>query len=269
LNDNFGIKHLETKEIPVDKISLSQCVSRLNNITKKIERLAFSIQNVGLIQPVIVYPKGEGYELIVGQRRFYAVRDVLKLEKILAIIIEEPKSDEIKLAITFVENDYSSRIPMTMKDRIHVVVNLYSEGRSVKEIANLLGLSKKEIHAMIKLPRVPDAVRQAVEAAEIDVDAAMKATDALQFEKGVTDESEGEHVLELAKKFYDMVPDERRNVYNKLLGREDKISEKIILDFDSSEMQRLTAYSEKKGMTKTEAVVDLICDLLDKKEPDD
>ena len=93
------IKDLETKEIPVDKISPSQHVSRLTNITKNLEVFAENIKKVGLIQPIVVYPKGEGYVLIVGQRRLLAVRDVLKLEKILARIIEEPKSDEIKKII--------------------------------------------------------------------------------------------------------------------------------------------------------------------------
>ena len=43
-------------------------------------------------------------------------------------------------------------------------------------------------NTMIKLSRVPDVVRVAVEGGEIDADAAVRATDAKKFIKGVTSE---------------------------------------------------------------------------------
>ena len=192
------IKDLETKEIPVDKISLSQHVSRLTNITKNLEVFAENIKKVGLIQPIVVYPKGERYELIIGQRRLLAVRDVLKLEKILARIIEEPKSDEIKKIISWMES--SSQIPLTNKDKIYFIERLFSQCNSVKETAERVGLPMTEVRAMIGLPRVPDVVRLAVEAGEIKIKSAIRATDAYAFEKGVTDENEGDRILEMAKK---------------------------------------------------------------------
>ena len=192
------IKDLETKEIPVDKINLSQYVSRLTNITKNLEVFAENIKKVGLIQPIVVYPKGERYELIIGQRRLLAVRDVLKLEKILARIIEEPKSDEIKKIISYMES--SSHIPLTRKDKIDLIGYLFSKYNSVKDAAECVGLPMPEVRAMIGLPRVPDVVRLAVGAGEIKLKSAMMATNALAFEKGVTDESEGDKILEMAKK---------------------------------------------------------------------
>ena len=131
-------------------------------------------------------------------------------------------------------------------------------------------------NTMIKLSRVPDVVRVAVESGEIDVDAAIRATDALQFEKGVTDESEGERVLDLAKKMTSLTKTQRRNVANtgqETDGETDnetlidegvkRTTEGLKVDLDSSEMQRLATYSDGKNKTKGEAAAELIVQGLD------
>ena len=84
--DEVIIKHIETKKISVGLIDLSHFEARTDNVTKNLKSFEERIRKIGLIQPIVVYPKEEGYVLIVGQRRLLAVRDVLKLKKILAII---------------------------------------------------------------------------------------------------------------------------------------------------------------------------------------
>ena len=46
-----------------------------------------SIQREGLIEPIVVCPKKDRYELIVGERRFRAVRDYTEMETIQAQIV--------------------------------------------------------------------------------------------------------------------------------------------------------------------------------------
>ena len=138
---------------------------------------------MGLIQPIVVYPKGERYELLDGQRRFLAHKDELKWSNILAMIIEEPEKDMIKRTISWLANE--ARLQMTTKDKMRHIVHMYSEGWKIPDIAEDLVMKQTEVSAMIKLPRVPDVVRQAVEAGEIDADAAVRATDAKKFVKGM------------------------------------------------------------------------------------
>ena len=68
---------------------------------KNLEELVQSIKENGIIQPVLVRRKADGYELIAGERRFTAAK-VLKLKEIPAIIREA--TDEESLELALIEN---------------------------------------------------------------------------------------------------------------------------------------------------------------------
>jgi len=55
--------------------------------TDKLRELAASIQREGLIEPIVVRPKRDRYELIAGERRFRAVRDFTQMGTIQAQIV--------------------------------------------------------------------------------------------------------------------------------------------------------------------------------------
>ena len=59
----------------------------------KLKELVLSIKEKGVIQPVIVRPKGDGYELIAGERRLRAAKE-LGIAQVPAII-KDVKDDEI------------------------------------------------------------------------------------------------------------------------------------------------------------------------------
>ena len=67
----------------------------------KIEELAQSIKENGVIQPLIVRKLDEGYELIIGERRLRAAA-LLEMPTVPAIVIEA--SDEKILEMALVEN---------------------------------------------------------------------------------------------------------------------------------------------------------------------
>jgi len=52
----------------------------------KLKELAASIQREGLIEPIVVRPKKDRYELIAGERRFRALRDYTSIKTIQAQI---------------------------------------------------------------------------------------------------------------------------------------------------------------------------------------
>lgn len=69
---------------------------------EKMEDLVRSIQEKGVIQPVLVRPAKNGYELIAGERRFRAAQK-LKFEEI-PVIIKEDIDDATTLEISIIEN---------------------------------------------------------------------------------------------------------------------------------------------------------------------
>ena len=59
-------------EVGVERITPSPFQPRRTFDEAKIEELAASIRNQGIIQPLVVRPKEDGFELIAGERRWRA-----------------------------------------------------------------------------------------------------------------------------------------------------------------------------------------------------
>jgi len=267
-----SIKIIEVKKIPIDKIQLGNQI-RQTQVTENLKTLAESIRKVGLIQPVVVYSVGDGYNLIVGQRRFYAHRDVLKWTEISAIIIEKPEDDSM---FSFFES--IQREPLRRKDMILYLTNMYAQKMSIKEISKILGISVKQVKAYISLPRVPDVVRKAVESGELDAHTAVMATDAKGFEKYETSEEKGNNVLDLAKKIQDNMFTHKQITNLVEFGMENtdadnetlitdgikNVTESISIDLSASDMKRLDNYIKNNEFkSKGQALASLILDSLD------
>lgn len=254
--DNVEIEVVETRKIPIDSIMTSNMQARQTQVTKNLEIFAGQIQNIGLIQPIVVYQDGDKYELIVGQRRYYAHKDILQWNEILAMIIKKPKDGMMTATISWLENE--ARQKMANKDKIRHVASLYSQRISQAEIARTLGITAKEVRSCIGLPRVPDIVRESVESGEIAPDVALVATDAKQFTKYDTHEEIGQDVLELARSIQSnkLTGKQKTNLKdfgennsgadNETLLKDgiENTSETISIDLSSSDSKRLKKYAD-------------------------
>ena len=69
---NVKVKWLTTELIPVSKIDMNELQARQDKINAGLEAFAEQIRGVGQIQSIVVYRKGDRFELLVGQRRFFA-----------------------------------------------------------------------------------------------------------------------------------------------------------------------------------------------------
>ena len=84
LHSELDYKH---SVIDVKKIDPSPYQHRRHFDEDKLRELAASIQREGLIEPIIVRPKSDRYEMIAGERRLRAVRDFTEMETIQAQIV--------------------------------------------------------------------------------------------------------------------------------------------------------------------------------------
>ena len=90
-----------TGDLLVDEISPNRLQPRSYFDDAKLEELVNSIEEHGVLQPIVVQKAGSGYELIVGERRWRASKK-LGLKKIPAVIREV--SDAQSLEIAIIEN---------------------------------------------------------------------------------------------------------------------------------------------------------------------
>ena len=91
----------EIREIELDLIRPGSQQPRTNFDQAKLDELAQSIRSTGIIQPLLVRPKGGLFELVAGERRWRAAQ-LAGLARIPAIVRDIP--DERLLEMALVEN---------------------------------------------------------------------------------------------------------------------------------------------------------------------
>ncbi|HEY9830838.1 MAG TPA: ParB/RepB/Spo0J family partition protein [Stenomitos sp.] len=67
---------ITTNAIPLAKIKLPDAQPRKYFDPKKLKQLVESIRKDGILQPLLVRPKGDNYELVAGERRYRAAKEI-------------------------------------------------------------------------------------------------------------------------------------------------------------------------------------------------
>ena len=110
-------------ELPMKDVYVGDLNVRKTELMKDIDLLAENINRYGLLQPVIVIPKKGKYEIIVGQRRYLAIKQ-LGWDKIPATIMGE--IDDIQSTIiSLSENVHRKELPY--RDMVDACDILYDE----------------------------------------------------------------------------------------------------------------------------------------------
>ena len=164
----MAIQHL-----PVSKIRAGNNDRKLFN-QQKLKDLAHSISAHGLIAPPLLRPMPDGmYEIIAGERRVRAMRDILKWREIPAYV--QPANDESASALTYIEN--ASRVDldaMTESDAIQQRIETF--GWSIEYIAKSFGVSKWRIDQRLKLQNLSAHAQDQVRCGLMPVSYADKMT---------------------------------------------------------------------------------------------
>ncbi len=125
-----------------------------------IERLAESIRHAGVMQPVVVRPRGEQYELVVGERRWRAAR-LAGLTSIPAVVRELSDVDAAEWAL--VEN--VQREDLNAIERAQALKNLAEKFQlSTQDLAARIALDRTTVINLIRLtdlePEISDLIQR-------------------------------------------------------------------------------------------------------------
>ncbi|MEA1939978.1 MAG: ParB/RepB/Spo0J family partition protein [Candidatus Caldatribacteriota bacterium] len=137
-------------EIEVKKIFPNLFQPRKNFNREKLDELKESIKIHGLIQPIVVRKVSNGYELVAGERRLKAVKE-LKLKKIPVII--KNFGNEKSLEIALVEN--IQREDLNLIDQANGFKRLMDEFElTQQELAEVTAKSRALISNTVRLLRL-------------------------------------------------------------------------------------------------------------------
>lgn len=142
--------------ININEIKPNQNQPRKSFNEEKLEELAASIIENGLIQPVILRKADKGYEIVAGERRWRACRKA-GLKEIPCIIREF--TDEQNMLIAIIENMQREDLnPVEEAEGLNqMIVNF---GMTQEQVSKSVGKSRPYITNALRLLKLPSEIRE-------------------------------------------------------------------------------------------------------------
>jgi len=157
-----GVLHL-----PIEKIVANAYQPRTAFDEAALQELTESVLLHGVLQPVMVRPRGGGrYELIAGERRFRAAQQA-GLSQIPAVVRE--MTDEESLTVALIEN--IQREDLNAMEAARGYKQLLDQfGLTQTELARQIGKSQSTIAYALSLLRLPPEMQESISRGEISMD---------------------------------------------------------------------------------------------------
>ncbi len=148
----------EVQLIPLEAVSRNPYQPRKVFEEDELEGLARSIEEYGVLQPVVVRKRGHGYELIAGERRLRAAEKAGL--KAIPALVRELSDEEVALQ-GLVEN--LQRRDLSFLEEAEGYRQLMEKfGFTQGELARRLGKSQSAIANKLRLLNLPAEIREAI-----------------------------------------------------------------------------------------------------------
>lgn len=146
------------REIKILEIKSSRYQPRRYFDPEKLQELANSIKEKGVVQPVLVRPAKEGYELIAGERRLQAAK-AAGLDRIPAIVKDVIDSEALEIAL--IEN--IQRQDLNPIEEAEAYQRLIKEFTLTQEnLAKEVGKDRTSIANTLRLLKLPLQIQEQV-----------------------------------------------------------------------------------------------------------
>jgi ParB family chromosome partitioning protein len=148
------------EELPVDRIDPNPRQPRGAFSEEPLQELTNSIEAVGVLQPIVVRPNGERYQIVMGERRVRAAR-AAGLDRIPAVV--RTTEDDYLLRDALLENVHREDLN-PLEEAAAYEQLLVDFGITQEELAARLGRSRPVIANAMRLLRLPASVQRRIAA---------------------------------------------------------------------------------------------------------
>ena len=147
--------------IPVEEIEANPDQPRQE--IGDLSELVASVREKGILEPLIVRPRGGRFQIIAGERRYRAALEV-GLDELPCVIRETSDAETMELAL--IENlQRKDLTPFEEADGLKTLAESY--GYTHQAMAEKLGKSRTSVTEIFSLTAMPDEVRQLCRLADI------------------------------------------------------------------------------------------------------
>ncbi len=149
--------------IAVDEIRPNPFQPRTEVATEELTELAESIRENGLLQPLVVRPSGDGWELVAGERRWRALRE-LGWDRAPAVVRE--LEDDQMLVLALVENLQRENLSALEEARGYERL-MEGFGLTQQQVGERVGKDRSTVANLLRLLQLGDDIHVLLERGEI------------------------------------------------------------------------------------------------------
>ncbi|MEM3577376.1 MAG: ParB/RepB/Spo0J family partition protein [Candidatus Bathyarchaeia archaeon] len=239
------------KEIELNNIRPSRLNPRLELNIERLNELASSIREVGLLEPIIVRPVGtDEYEVVVGERRYRASQQA-GLRKVPAIV--RAYSDDEVVQLNLIENIQREDLNAVEKGKVckYLLENCREKYPSKAALAEKIGVSVNAVSLWLQAADVipeeaqryvaPSTISGQVPEGKVDYQTAVAVGRSVK---------EPEKKVEVIRKLAEerLPVKERKEIIKKVALEPEKPIEKIVEDVRSAPFEMLFVSEDKKPL---------------------
>lgn len=153
------------REVEIGRIRPNSSQPRVHFNEEAIAELAESIAERGVLQPILLRPAPNGFELVAGERRWRAAQKA-GLHSIPAIVRELDDSTSAEIAL--IENVQRADLnPIEEAEGYRQLI--LRHGHTQEGLSKLVSKSRSHVANLLRLLNLPDDVKQALMRGDIDM----------------------------------------------------------------------------------------------------
>ncbi|HZK42862.1 MAG TPA: ParB/RepB/Spo0J family partition protein [Syntrophomonadaceae bacterium] len=163
LDNNLELGAEEINQVEIGLIIPRDDQPRKDFNIEGLEELSESIKTHGILQPVLVRPLGDKYEIIAGERRYRAAK--LAHLELLPVVIMEANDNEVT-EIALIEN--LQREDLSIVEEALAYQGMIDKFGYVQEvIAQKVGKSRTHVANTLRILKLPEEILKMIEDKEI------------------------------------------------------------------------------------------------------
>ncbi len=158
IDTGLGSNKDKILQVAADSIKINSMQPRQQFSDHSMGELVNSIKEHGIIQPLIVSKKGNIYELIAGERRLRAAKEI-GLDKVPVIIRDTTEQERLEVAL--IENiQRESLNPIEMASAYQKLVDEFN--LTQEEVAKRVGKSRSAVTNTLRILNLPEEIKSAL-----------------------------------------------------------------------------------------------------------